>query len=289
MKKIFLILMMLVSAQVANAYDYSQMCPMPPYPVSNPVARFVSNATGANFLLSQAVEAQIQKELKKELNTKFKVKIKPYGFKNFTDGKFKTMEITARNIVYGGLSISDFKAKTLCDFNQVVLKNKEIYFPYNLVYKYSGVITSEDFSKTVLSKEYLDVLNKMNVTIANKVIFKIFDPTAKIENNRLKMTYKVMTPLSFLTDVSTVNLNAGLTVENEKIVFTEIDLGSDNSKLNLSKMLPLMNRLNPLTYEFNMTKSSKGIAKVSNIKISGNKILVDGVFIVPKNYANKSK
>ncbi len=281
---------MLFIVQPVRAYDYAQMCANTPYPVSNKFSQLVSNATGMNFLLTQVVEAQIQKQLSKELNSKFKVKIKPYGAKNFIDGKFKSMELTSKKIIYGGLYISDFRAKTVCDFNHVVLKakSKDILFPQNLLYNYSGIITSQDFQNTIMSKEYLNALTKLNVTIGNKVIFKIFDPTAKIEGGKIKLSYKVMTPFSFLTEVSTVNLSAGLAIKNEKIVFSEIDLGSPNSRLNLSKMLPLLNRINPLSYEFKVTKTNNATVKISEVKIVDSKILVNGVFIIPKNYAIKS-
>ena len=289
MKKFILFLMLLITSQACFAYDYSQMCAAPPYQVGNGFTQFVSTATGTNFLLKQVAEAQLEKTLKKELNSKFVVKIKPYGAKTFTDGKFKYMEMTSKKIVYNGLSISDFKANTVCKYNHVVYKNKNVYFPENLIYKYSGKITNDDFQNVILSEEYLKTLEKMSVIIGNKIIFKVFDPSAKIENNRLKLSYKVMTPLSFITEVSTVNLTAGLAVENEKIVFSEIELGSSNNKLNLNKMLPLVNRLNPLTYEMKLSKTSNAIVKISTIKINDNKISLDGVFIIPKNYAIKSK
>lgn len=287
MKKLILFLVLIFMAQTSFAYDYSQMCAVSPYPVSGALPRFISNASGVNFLITQIAETQIQRTLKKELNSKFKVSITPYGAKNLIDGKFKSLLITSEKVVYGGASLSDFRAKTVCDFNQVVLKNKDVYFPENLLFNYSGVIKSNDFQNIVLSKEYLSLLDKMNVTIANRVMFKVFDPTAKIDNDRIKLSFKVMTPIAFMNEVSNITLNAGLAVENEKIVFTDIDFGSPNSRLNLTKLLPIVNRLNPLTYEFSLSKSSKGILKVSNIKVAQNKIFINGVFIIPKNYVIK--
>lgn len=287
MKKLILFLVLIFTSQTSFAYDYSQMCEVPPYPVSNGFPKFMSNVTGANFLITQVAESQIQKALKKDLNSNFKVNIEPYGAKNLLDGKFKSLTITSSKVAYGNASISEFYAKTICDYNHVVLKNNDVYFAQNLLFNYSGLVTSNDFQNIVLSKEYLSLLEKMNVTIANRVIFKIFDPTAKIDNDRIKLSFKMMTPLSFLNEVSTVTINAGLAVQNEKIVFTDVDLGSPNSRFDLSKMLPIVNRLNPLTYEFSLSKSSKGILKVSNVKVAQNKIFVDGVFIIPKNYVIK--
>lgn len=286
MKKLIFMMVFFISAQASFAGEYINLCPQKPYPVSNGFSQFVSNATGMNFLFTTVAESQMQKALKKDLHSKFDVEIKPYGAKNFLDGKFKSMTITSSQIKYGGLNMSDFKASTLCDYNQVVIKNKkDLYFPNNLVFNYSGVITSKDFSNTISSQEYTKILNKLNVTIANRVIFKVFDPVAKIANNRISMSFKVMTPFLFTSDISNVTVNAGLTVENEKIVFTDIDLGSENTRLNLSKMLPLINKLNPLSYEFGISNTANGVLKVKNVRIVNNNILVDGVFIIPKNYA----
>lgn len=286
MKNLVLILLLLLTAPCAFAYDYSQMCMKEPYPVSGAVPRFFSNVSGMNFLLTRAAESQVEKALKKDLSGKFKVDIVPFGAKNFMDGKFKSMIITSKNLMYSGANFSDFHAETVCGYNQIIYKNnKEIYFPENVLFKFSGVITSEDFSKTVMSEQYYSALNKMNVSIANRVIFRIFDPSAKIENDRINMSFKVMTPFVFTSEISDVNVNAGLAVENGRIVFTDMDLGSSNSKLNLTKMLPIINKLNPLTYEHNVSKNTKGITKISNIKVANSKIYVDGLFIIPKNYA----
>lgn len=287
MKKILVFLILLIVSQASFAYDYSQMCAVPPYPVSSGVPRFFSNATGMNFLITQVAESQIQRALNKELDGNFKVKIKPFGAKNLLEGKFKSLTITSKKVMYGEAGITDFSAKTICDYNQVVLKNKDVYFAQNLIFNYSGFIASRDFQNVVLSKEYLSFLERMNVTIANKVIFKVFDPMVKIDNNRVQLTFKIMTPLAFSEGITNVTLNAGLAVQNEKIVFTDIDFGSPSSRLDLSKMLPIINRLNPLTYELNLSKSSKGILKVSNVKIAQSKIFIDGVFIIPQNYGIK--
>lgn len=286
MKKIILLLSILFIAQTSYAIDYSNMCAPKPYPVSSPVAQFFSNATGTNFLLTKVVELGMQKELKKEFGSHFNVEIKAYGSTNFIDGKFKSMSLTSKKINYEGLRISNFEALTLCDYNQVALKKKNIYFAQNLVMNYSAKISAKDFKATVLSKEYAAILSKLDVSIGNKILFKIFDPDASISNDRVKLKFKVMTPF---TDISSLSLEAGLKVENEKIVFADVNFGSENNRINLDKMLPLINKLNPLTSEFSVNCETKGIFKVKTVKIDNDKILVDGLFIIPKNYINKAK
>jgi hypothetical protein len=55
--------------------------------------------------------------------------------------------------------------------------------------------------------------------------------------------------------------------------------------MNLSYLLPLINKMNPFMTEFNISKNTKGIFKVKNVKIENNRILIDGLFLVPKNYS----
>ncbi len=284
MKKLIILLGFLFFAQPVLAYDYAQICAVPPYAVSNKVAQAMSNVTGMNFLVTQVAESVMQRELKKKLNSNFKVQIKPYGAKNFINGKFKSLTLSSPRIVYGGASISDFRATTLCPYNQVVLQKNDVAFTENFVLKYSTVVTNEDFQTTVLSKEYLNTISKFNVNIGTKTLFKVFDPTATLVNDRVKLTFKIMTPLFFTSEVNTAILDAGLAVQNERIVFTDIKIG-DSNDVNLSKLLPIINRLSPLTYNVKVSKSSSGVLKVQNVKVANSKIFIDGVFIIPKNYA----
>ncbi|MDD3237645.1 MAG: hypothetical protein PHV37_06050 [Candidatus Gastranaerophilales bacterium] len=290
MKKLIIFLALIMGAQGAFAVDYSSMCMSEPYPVSGAFPHFMSNASGMNFLLTQVAESQVQKSLKKQTNSKFKVQIEPFGAKNFIDGKFKSMTLNSKSISTDGVYISDFNAKTLCDYNQVVIKNKkEMYFPTNLILNYSAVMTSDDFKKTVLSSSYINMLNKLNISIGNTVLFKVYDPTAKISNNKINMSFKVITPMLFTSSASTFTLNSSLGVKDGQIVFSDFDLGSSNSKLNMEKILPLVNKLNPLSYDMNVTNDAKGTVKVSNVKIDNDRIVMDGVFIIPKNYVINSK
>ncbi len=287
MKKLLFVFLALFITSPVLAYDYSQMCPIPPYPVSNKFAQIISTATGTNFLLTQVAESVMEKSLKKELDSNFQVNIKPYGAKNFIDGKFRELTVSSPKIVYSGTSVSDFHASTMCNYNHVVLKKHDIAFAENFVLRYSTLITNKDLQYTTASKEYSSLLNKLTVSVGNKILFKVFDPNAVIENNRIKFSFKVITPLFFVDEVSTVNLSTSLSVKNEKLVFSDISTGDKSDAYNhaLGKMLTVINKLNPLTYNVPVSKSAEGILKVQNVKITNSKIYVDGVFIIPKNYA----
>lgn len=285
MKKLLSVIAMLCVLQgqtFASECDY--YCAKPPYPVAGSVAQFVSNATGMNFLFTKIAEAAMQSELKKETGSNFNVEIKAFGGKNLLDGKFKSMTATAKSITYYGVRASDIKAETLCDYNRVVIKGNDVYFPENFVLKYSGKIKSSDLQAMVVSQEYLNMLNKFTVSVVNRVLFKIYDPSAKIENNKLKLSYKIVTPFLFTTNTSTIDILASLKVENSKIVFSDVQVGSPNNKVDLSRIMSLVNYLNPFTTEIAVSKTTKGISKVKNVQFTNNQIHFDGLFIIPKNY-----
>lgn len=285
MKKFILLVLMLLIMQPVFAYNYSNLCAPKPYPVGNSFTRFFSNATGTNFFITKIAEMEMQKALKKDIGSNFNVEIIPYGAKDFINGKFKTMHITSPRVSYAGLIISDFSADTVCDYNQVALKGKEIYFAQNLVMKYSATITNDNLKAMTLTKEYMNILNKMSISYGTNIIFKIFSPDASIVGDRLKFKFKIIMPFFLMDDIADVTVDAGLKIQNEKLVFTDIKLGSDNNRMNLSYLLPLINKMNPFMTEFNISKNTKGIFKVKNVKIENNRILIDGLFLVPKNYS----
>ncbi len=285
MKKLLSVIAMFCIVQMQSfASECEYYCAKPPYPVGGSVAHIVSNITGMNFLFTKIAETAMQSELKKETGSNFNVEIKAFGGKNLMDGKFKSMTANTKSINYSGVRASDIKVESLCSYNRVVIKDNDLLFPENFVLKYSGKITSSDLQAMVVSQEYLNMLNKMTVSIANKVLFKIYDPSAKIENNKIKMSYKVVTPFLFTTNTSTIDILASLKVENSKIVFSDVQVGSPNNKIDLSKIMSLVNYLNPFTTEVAVSKSTRGISKIKNVQFINNQIHFDGLFIIPKNY-----
>lgn len=262
------------------AYSELQMCPSGPYPVGGSVSRFFSNATGTNFVLTKIAESAIQKELKRQFNSNFNVELYAFGGKNLLEGKFKTIKVESEKIASDELNVTNFSANSLCDYNRIGIKSDELLFLENFLMEYSAQITNEDLKRTVASPSYKKLFDKLNLNIAGFTIFKVSDPLIEIKNNRLQMSAKVLSPNPF-NPVQTISVNTGIKVENEKIVFSDIQVGSLGN-LNLNSVLPLINRMNPFVQKVPLDNKNTATIKIKDVDIDNNTICAKGLVIVPK-------
>lgn len=286
MKKLFgLLVGLLLGISSCFAACDTSMCAQPPYPVGGSISTTISNITGVNFILSKALEIAVEKELKNALGSKFDVEIYPYGGKNLIDGKFKKVTAKSKNLNINGLHISEVTAESLCDYNRFVLKDGKVFTAENFLFGYTATITSDDLQKTLLSPEYIKLLNSTTVSVNNFVMFKLFDPIAKIKNDRLYLSVKVISPLINAKGVKEISLNMGLAVNNGQIVFTDVKL-NDNACANLNSLLPIINKINPFTFKTNIMDNRNSVVKVNDIYMTSDKIVIKGVVLTPKNYYN---
>lgn len=272
-------------------YSYSEaynMCTKPPYPIGGSVSKFFSTVTGTNFVMTKAAETIIQNELKKQLGgSKFNVQIKAYGGKSFIDGKFKSVKVSSKNITSNDLNVTDFNANSVCEFNQILLQGDDIFFVENFLMGFNAKITDADLKKTILSPYYLDLINKINLSIGNFTLFKLSEPTVAIKNNRIHMQLKVTTPTLMSSKTQTLRVDTGIKVEDEKIVFSDINVGSFPN-LNPNSVLPLVNRLNPFVFKTKIDKNNTATIKIKDVKIENNAIHSAGLVVLEKN-ANLAK
>lgn len=285
MKKIlgFILSMFLLSAQAFAVVDTS-LCPKPPYPVSSGLPLVLSNITGTNFLLTKVGELELQRQLKKELGADFNVEIYPYGGKNLIDGKFKRIMAAADNISIDGMSITSVRSESLCSYNHFVCKGNDVYAAENFLSRFDVIITASDLQRTFSSNQYCKTLSSMNMSFNNFTLFKVFDPVATIKNNRIDMSVKMISPLVHAGNVRNVSLNMGLEVQDGKIVFSDVKLNEKCANLNLSAILPILNRLNPFTYQTEILKAKGSVVSIKDIKIVNNSIHITGLVFIPKNY-----
>lgn len=289
LKKIFLICCITLFVQPLYAQtNYQYMCRKGAYPVSNGAMQFISNASGTNFLLTKIVEATFQKELKKEMQSNFNVEIKAYGAKNFLDGKFKNLTVESKKINSQNVSATNFYANSLCDYNHIILKDDKLYFAENFLLEYSSEITDNDLKRTVLSPNYLNLINKIDLSLGGLTLFKIHEPTIEIKNNRIYMSAKMTNMTFYGTKTQIFKMNSKLKVQDEKIVFTDVNIGSNNYGLSQSFVLSMINNLNPFVFNFKIDDNNRAKIKVKDLKIENNTIYVKGIVIIPKNYQDYS-
>lgn len=278
------ILSVILLASPAFALSDISLCPKAPYPVSSGLPLVLSNITGTNFILTQIGEMTLENQLKKELGAKFNVQIYPYGGKDLLDGKFKKITATADNVIINGLSLTSIKSESMCEYNHFISKGNDVFAGENFLSKFDVVITSADLQRTISSSKYCKMLESMNMSFNNFVLFKVFEPAAAIRNNRIELSMKVASPLVHAGNVRNVSMNMGLCVEDGKIQFTDVKLNQNSTNININAILPIVNKLNPFVYETNILKSKGSVIKIKDIKIVNNNIHIMGTVFVPKNY-----
>ncbi len=281
-KKIIALCALLIGLQSASyaAYSEVQMCADVPSSVDGPISKLLSNATGTNFLLTKIAEAAAQKELKKEFNSHFNVELYPFGGKNLLDGKFKGVKIESKKIISDELNTTNFSAASLCDYNHITIKDNELDFVENFLMEYSAQLTSDDLKRTLLSPSYLRLMDRLNLKIAGFSVFKISDPSIEIKGDRLQMSVKASSPTPFNV-VQTVNVDTGIKIENEKIVFSDIKVGSLGN-LDLNYVLPIINRMNPFVQKVPLDSKNTLTIRIKDVSMANNTIYTKGLVVIPK-------
>ena len=285
MKKIIFLMILAFVVQNANAKDYTQYCS-----TKTPNKTFtgiLASASGLNLLSRNVIENEISGRLKKELNSKFDVKINNFYGTNILNGSFRDLSATTKQINYGGFYLSDIKAKTLCEYNQIEYKDKKIIFKDNMVLKYASTITQEDLNNTINSTEYKKIIEKMNKDEYISSIFKIEPSKLEISDNGISMQYSIL-PLpklnssiikNFLQPIK-VNISGNLKAKDGQIELCDLTLNSKKANL-----LPpsVINLLTPLNYNINVQKDKNGKLDIDNITIKDKKIQIEGHIVILKD------
>lgn len=284
MKKIFkflftLLVFVLFQNTTFAIEDIQSYCPAEPYPVGGKVASSISKITGTNWLFTNIAESRVKYALKKETNSNFDVKMKAFGGKNLIEGKFKSLNITSDNVKYEGFYVSDVKAYTVCDYNQVKFNSYDFTFPENLVLKYEGKITQNDLNKSILRPEYREKINKFNKSFSNILSMKVYEPQFTISGNRIYMDFKVLLPF---IGTKTISSDFSIKADNGQIVVADFNI-SNALSFSSDNILSILNIFNPLNFDVSLDENNKALNVVQNVNVVNNEIVFDGIFIVPKN------
>ena len=254
--------------------------------VSSGVPKFFSNVTGMNFLTTKILEAQIQKSLKREFQGNFNVEVYPFGTKDLMNGKFKKITIDSPKVVNKGFVVSDVHSETECDYNHVKYENGQFYFVENMVISYNAKVTQDNLQETISSNTYLNAFSKIKVSSMGEVMFHIMKPVVEIKKDKLVMKYDVLAPHVFGSKPFSLKFSTELEVRDGKILFRKINFGSPLANVTLKSFMPLVNMLNPFTYNLNLDDKYNAIVKVRTIKMLDGEIIINGIVVIPKSYYN---
>lgn len=283
MKKILLILFLLIFGQMSFAKDCQNITCSAPYDLTSGFSRFVSSATGQNFLAERVAESIIKKSIKKNIQSgDINVKVNSFSTRDLKAGKFKSFEVTAKNVDIDGIYISYFDAKTLCDFNYIApAQNNNYIVKENIPLSFSSVITEEDLNNTMNSSDYKRFINDFNTIGGICNLFKITSTSVKLQNG--KMYYIVKYALPFVRQSKKVVLSANLKVENGKIILNNTTYEGNNSTTDIDTFSRLLNYINPLDFSAKILENKDANFSVKNVSIVDGKILIDGRILVLKD------
>lgn len=283
MKKI-LLLLCLMAFCITPAFgicDYIYFCPPHAYDLSSKMGQTISRRTGATVLSEKIAQAKIKDQLKKATNQKFDVSVKTYSFIDLIHGRYKSIIISGKNLNINGVYLTSLELKTLCDFNYVKLDKTPIKFKENMIIGFSTVISDEDLGKTMKSNGYLDKLNCVNVHGCGITFFKLDGAGVNIKNNKLNFKIKVTSQL-LLEKPLNIDISTDLKSENGRIVLTKIDVCNIAKGIDLTKVAQHLSSMNPLTFSLEVLENKNTKMCINNVKITENKILVNGNIFIPK-------
>lgn len=290
MKKLVLLLFTLVfGSGIVFAKQSSYVSCPAPYDLSSGFSRVFVNATGSNVLAEQVAQAIIKKQLKKESGENFKVRLNSYSVADLKAGRFKSLNISGKNLDLDGVAVSYIDFKTLCDFNYIVLDkdSNTVYFKEAFPMSYSIVMNEKDINKTMESGAYSKLIRDVNNFGKTLSLFQINKTHAKIRNNQFLYVFNYSVP--FLSGTYDLVVAADLKVVDGNIEFKNTRITNKKFNMDISNLAKVLNYLNPLEFSLNILENNNTTMNVRNIAIYNDAINVNGTVIVEKDAIKEHK
>ena len=282
MKKIILFLIMLLFSNTANADICNVTCPNINITEDESL---LNKVTGLNFISKKIIETAIEKEINEELNSKAKADLYIYTIKRLKNGEFKGLKLKSEQIKYKALSLTNFEAETICQYNKVIFKNNRIYYPIELPFKYKAEITNNDIQNILTSDEFQKEINHKGIKVNGAKLFTIGTPYVEIKNGYIYFRIPLKTIFAKLS----ISFKANLAVENNKIVLKNTTFNSKSNIIDDSMLSELIDSVNPITYKMEEFKSKFCKIHITNAKIIDDRIETEGIFIINKNYGGEDE
>ncbi len=284
MKKIiFTLALLLTASQMCMAKECETSCCPAPYDLTSGFSRFVSTATGQNFIAEKVGESLVKKAIKKNIvSGKVSAKLDSYSTRDLKAGRFKSLEITGKDVDVEGIYISYFNAKTLCNFNYIAPSGDNNYIvKENIPIAFNTEITEDDLNKTMNSSDYKRLIDDINNIGGSLNIFQIISTSVKLKNG--KMYYIVRYAMPFVRKSKEVVISSDINVENGKIVLANTNFVRNNSLMDIDKFSSILNYINPLDFSAKILENKDANFSIKNVKISDQKINIDGIITVLKD------
>lgn len=284
MKKFIILMSVLALGQMSFASSCGTTYCAEPYELTSGFSRFISNVTGQNFIAEKVGESLTKKAIKKNLvSGDISVNLDSFSTRDLQAGRFKSLEIKGKNINFDGVYISEFNAKTLCNFNYIKYNDKsnEYIVKEDIPVAFNAVISQEDLNNTMNSSDYKRLINDINSIGGSFNIFEITSTSVKLKND--KMYYIMHYAIPFVRKSKEIVISSTLRVENGRIVLSNSDFVNNNASYDIEKFSKILNYINPLDFSAKILENKDANFNIQNVKISDGKILINGTMTVLKD------
>lgn len=279
MKKIILLLGVLLISNCSVFADCQYKC-VAPYDTNSKFMNVLSTITGAKFTSEQIAKSIFKKEIAKIASgEKLVVDINSYSARDLKNGIFKSMKVSGKNVVIDGIHLSSIDMHTLCDFNYIRQKGKDIEILEDMPMSLSLSMSEEDINNTMKTDKYKKIIEDVNKLGLGGI--KISSTNVNLKSN--KFYYNIGISIPFVKTEKVVSIGADLNVKNGKIDFENTKLSSGTFNLDLKKIDFILNYLNPLDFSVKFLDNKSAKFSIKNINISNNVINTDGIVIVSKD------
>lgn len=220
----------------------------------------------------------IKSSLKKETGANFKVKFEGYTLSSMKKGIFKYLEITGKDINVEGIELPYINLKTLSDYNWVDYTQNPIMFKSDMVFQYNLKLSEKTINDSLKNNEYQKVIKKVNKLAYP--LFTLSDVRTRIRHNKVHIIMEYNFPISPSKQNKTFMVSSGFKVNNGKIKAHNIGIDNAYGNLPIDKVTNLINLLDPLSFTLDLMDTKKCDAKIENVKIEDNMVLVSGKIFV---------
>ena len=234
-----------------------------------------------NPLAESIAQKVIKKNLQKNLGKgKYNVKFEIYTMKSLKNGIFKTLEIYGEDININKIPVTNICLKNITDYNWVYIDTKDVIFKSDVLFYYEIALSKDSINNALEQEEYKEKIVKLN---------KKFSPFMEVKNLRvdikqgtLYVIIDYLLPLNSDLSLKTMVVSTDFTVENGKILPTNICLNKHSLNVSFDKILKIFNIINPLTFTLSKLNENNCKASIKNVKIIDDILKINGKILINK-------
>lgn len=271
----------IVNPAIASC-NYSNFCPQYKPSLFHKTSKFVSKYTGSTYVAEKVIQNLIAKKLENVFHQKFNVFLTADSASELFGGVFRSLNISSNNVNIQGIHVSALKVTTLCNKNSINLNSKPVKLRENMVLAFWAELSDNDLKETFSNAKYLDAVNGLNLSSLGIASYKLNPSTIKIKNNKLCFTVNAKPCGSYPT--MDIAVSADMMIKEGNVEFSKVDFVNLYTGFDPTKFQNALNPNRYLNLNVYLYGNQSADIKIQNLIISNNKIVIDGVALMPKSF-----